>query len=272
MKQENKEGFIMSEFKSTFIESDHVAIYKDKVNRDSFDKFYESERVTVRRCIADSSSLLDIGCLNGDTWGAIRAEKSLRYTGMDIDPAAIKQARLNFQDAEFIIGDFLDEAIPDIRYDTVLSLNLFDHFEDWKAAMRGFRRYATKYINFSTLLRADGPSVTDRDLSYVYYGGGKRRLLWAVHNIHELYAYAATEEIAASAVEIYCYRKYDDTRFGNVGYAVHSVHPLPIGDILVGNVVIVLDQGGGMRATKRRPDFKVVCNGRIMVDSPWTTK
>ena len=262
----------MSEFKSTFIESDQVAIYRGKKNRDGLDKFYESERVTIRRCIADSSSLLDIGSLNGDTWGAIRAEKALSYTGMDIDPVAIQQARSNFPDAEFIVGDFLDEAASEIRFDTVLSLNLFDHFEDWKAAMRGFRRHAIKYINFSTLLRAEGASVTDRDLSYVYYGGGERRLLWAVHNIHELYAYAATEEIGAASVEIYCYRKYDDARFGNVGYAMHSVHPLPIEDILVGNVVVVLDQGGGMRATKRRPDFKVVRDGRVVIDSPWKTK
>lgn len=135
--------------------------------------------------------------------------------------------------------------------------------------MRNLCRFSKKYVNFSSLLRMDGSSIVDPDVSFIYYAGGKKRILWAVHNVVELAAFCAAEIISATSVLVYCYKKYDNERFGNVNLSAHCVHPLPFENVLVGNVLIEVNPSRGMAATNVRPDLKIVINDIVAFDSPW---
>ncbi len=252
-----------------FTESPQIKKYDRKENRVTLDSFYDSERITLERVLPDCQTVMDIGCLNGETYGAIKKKYDIAYSGVDVDPDAIEIAKKNYSDAEFIVGDFMEENFTLPPKDLVLALNLFDHFEDWKAALRNLRRFASKYINFSSLLRLNGPTVVDRDLSYIWYGGGKYRLLWAAHNIFELAAYCGTEEINASSIFVYAYHKFNKYRFDNMwrmGRVCQSFDPR---DLLVGNVVIELDESKCMSVTDVRPDLVIVVDDKVVFDSPW---
>lgn len=220
--------------------------------------------------LPQAKSIADVGCLNGDTFGAIQQKYDVRYTGIDIDRNAIAIAEKRYPEADFVVGDFMSPSFQHKKSDVVLALNLFDHFEDWKLALRNLKRLSSRYINVSSLLRLNGPSLVEPDQSFIHYSQGDHRLLWAVHNIYELAAYCATEDIAATSVFVYCYKKYDDGgRFSNIERAAHSVHAMPLEDILVGNVVVEFDDENAMSKTKRRPDLKIVVDDKAVTDSPW---
>src|SRR5262249_137451 len=151
----------------------------------------------------------------------------------------------------------------------VIAFNLFDLFEDWKAALINIKRFSTRYINIGSLLSLDWPTVTDPDVSFVYYAQGDTRMVWAVHNVFELAAFSATEHINATSVYVYCYRKYDQRRFGNFKRAENVVHPMPLDQILCGNVIVEFDDQRAMQKTKVRPDLTIVVNDKVVFDSPW---
>jgi len=253
--------------RDAFTGSPQIAIYSDKENRKGFASLYESERATIERALPNVQSVIDIGCLNGDLYGAISERKRVDYLGVDIDPAAIEIAKPRHPGATFRVGDFIDPTFSAPRADMVVALNLFDHFADWKSALRDLCRFSKRYVNFSTLLRIDGgPSLTEKDLSFIHYGGAGTRILWAVHSVWWLAAYAATEEIGATSIYVHCYEKHA-ARFSNLARAAHAVHALPLNDLYVGNVLIEL--GEPMQKTNIRPTLEIIADGKAVFNSPW---
>lgn len=252
-----------------FTQSNQYNIYKKKPNRINFNSLYESEKHTLDKFLPVCSSIIDIGCLNGDTLNLIKRKYDVLCTGIDIDTKAIETAKSKYKDIHFIEGDFMDINITCPKADMVIAFNLFDHFFDWKGALKNLKRFSNRFINISTLMRLNGATLLDEENNFVYYAKGKHRLLWAVHNIFELSAYAATEHINATFIYVYCYTKYDKKKFDNFNLAAHCCHAMSPQELLVGNMVIEFDDDKGMVKTKRRPDLKIILNGKVIFNSPW---
>lgn len=255
-----------------FIDSNQVDMYEDKPNRKTFDDFYLSERQTLKRILPYCSSVLDIGSLNGDTLDAIAQRYPVKCTGIDIDMSAVARARVKHPKYNFELADFLDPEAQIPAADLVIAFNLFDHFEDWTVALRALCRPSNRFVNFSTLFRIDGPSLVDANTSFIYYARNTKRILWAVHNIYELCAYCATENICATSIYVYCYQKYNASRFKNSHLAQHSVHGMPMENILVGNIVLEIDREKAMERTAVRPDLTIIIDDKVVFDSPWKQK
>ncbi len=250
-----------------FIDANQMRFYESVNKRDRFAVLYHSEQETLRRVLPHVKSVTDIGCLMGDLCAAFR-EYDVAFTGIDVDQEAIDIAKSRYPEGTFLCGDFLD---PDFRIETselVTAFNLFDHFEDWKGALRNLRRFTSRYLNFSTNMSLDWPTVVDRDVSYIFYGGAEKRILWAVHNIFQLAAYAATEDIGAVGIYVYAYNKF---RADNVEKMQNVNLPFDPRNLLTGNVVIEVEGEGHMAKTKARPDLTIVVNGVTVFDSPWKT-
>lgn len=258
----------MSDYNELFIKSRQIEHYNNAITRQSFDNLYLSEKVTLERILPAVRTVTDIGCQSGDIFGVIRSKYKIDYTGIDIDSKAIDIANKKYPEAKFFVSNFLDEDHSIPKSDLVVAFNVFDHFKDWKKALRGLKRYSKKYINFSTLLRIDGPTVVDYDISYAYYMGQNKRILYAAHNIYELASYCGTEDIQAKSIYVYAYHKYTHEK-GNMDIAGVVSVPFPIENLLVGNVVIEWDSKNNMSQTTIRPDLTIVIDDQIICESPW---
>ncbi len=68
-------------------------------------------------------SALEIGCGHGHTMEHLRRVVGGNWTGMDISPVAVEQARAIWPDGQFVVGDIAGGAIgipPNTRYDIVM--------------------------------------------------------------------------------------------------------------------------------------------------------
>jgi SAM-dependent methyltransferase len=76
--------------------------------------------------VRDDSSILDVGCGQGDLYGFLGASGySVQYTGVDLSPEMITSARERFPAADFILGDVLETDLD--MHDFVLASGLFDY-------------------------------------------------------------------------------------------------------------------------------------------------
>src|SRR3990167_6358584 len=173
-------GYDQSGKYDVFTKSAQINVYDKKENRKTLDSFYISERETLEMVLPRIKTITDIGCLNGETYEAIKKKHDhISYLGIDLDAKALDIAKKCYPDANFVCGDFMNEEFEQPKSDLVLALNLFDHFSDWKSALRNLKRFSSKYVNFSTLMRLSGSTVVDPDLAYLYYAASGRRILWA---------------------------------------------------------------------------------------------
>jgi SAM-dependent methyltransferase len=92
-------------------------------------------RAIVRRILqttgADSSSrVLSLGCGIGDT-ELVLAPHVAHITGIDLSPAAVRQARIdsaNVSNVEFIEGDF--DRIPPGEFDAIIAIFFLHHLDE----------------------------------------------------------------------------------------------------------------------------------------------
>lgn len=76
--------------------------------------------------VRDTSSVLDVGCGQGDLYAFLYARGfSGQYTGVDLSPELITSARECFPAANFILGDVLQADLD--AHDFVLASGLFDY-------------------------------------------------------------------------------------------------------------------------------------------------
>ena len=70
--------------------------------------------VLVELGLFDGCSVLDVGCGFGDFFGYLSRDRgmSVRYTGIDINPALIDIARRKYPAAAFAVGDAQSDEIP----------------------------------------------------------------------------------------------------------------------------------------------------------------
>lgn len=235
-----------SDLTKKYLNSKQVKFYYNK--RKTLKDLYKSERKTLQYLKGKYKSVIDIGCCTGNLSQVF--PKKISYCGIDIDEKAIKQARLSNPQKYFIKKDFLRGETP--KAELVIAFNLIDQYKDWKKAIKQLCKHSTKYVNFSTLLRLNGETVTDQSLSFSHYSNGKEIVLWGIHNLYSIIAYCSSKEINASSIYVYCYRKR----------IINSVHPLPDKDLYVGNIVLEINKKKAWAATGTKPKLKIEINAR----------
>jgi cyclopropane fatty-acyl-phospholipid synthase-like methyltransferase len=114
--------------------------------------------------LAESGALrghvLDAGCGTGEH-ALMAAGSGLRATGIDRSATAIafavEKARARGLDVRFLVGDVLDMASLDERFDTVLDMGLFHTFDDgdWVTYVANLRRVTSPGSRYFMLCFSD---------------------------------------------------------------------------------------------------------------------
>jgi len=115
------------------MDSNEIAAYYDQSCRDSqygwqaSFLFSEDDQyvrfATVNSIIAPNSSVLDVGCGQGD-FCPFAKTKNLLYTGLDISGEMIQKAKQKFPMANFVQWDFVSNPIEE-KFDYVMALGTF---------------------------------------------------------------------------------------------------------------------------------------------------
>ena len=97
--------------------------------------------------------------------------------------------------------DFIKPKKKYGKYDFVFSLNVFEHYTNWKKLL-DLTKIFKKYFCFTSNLKLEGNASLDFETSFFYYNGDKKPMLWAVHNMFELISYLSLIEINAKNIFI----------------------------------------------------------------------
>lgn len=217
--------------KKAYLETDinsqlfSVKEYKLKDQVKSLQRFFTKEY------IKDGYSMLDIGGAAGDLAGAIKSEiANIQATIIDPNHECIMEGGEKYPDFEFIEGFFPDDFKLNKKFDIVSMQALFPQIPNWKEMLLLFSKYSKKYINFECLLRMQGTTVVDKDVSYAYYLDSGSRVYQVIHNIYEMINFLCIEEMRVKKISFY-------------GYSIpqgHNFRCLPVSEQMRGNFMIEL--------------------------------
>lgn len=94
--------------------------------------------------IKDGDKILDVGCGSGKLLKAL-AGKKINYLGIDISQGLIKNAKEDFPDNNFIMGDILDlGSIPEINFDYVFCIAVLQHIPGKDLQIQAMRQLKNK--------------------------------------------------------------------------------------------------------------------------------
>lgn len=240
--------------------------------KESFKKLYKAEQVIFNRFLKKDFSVLDIGCLLGSHRESLKKFK-IKYNGLDVDAKAIAAGKKKYKGISIFCDDFLKPKKKINKYDFVFSLNVFDHYINWKDAIKAYKQYSKRYIFFTSHLKTTGPTILDKETSFIAYDPPKT-ILWAVHNIFELIAFASSYEIGAKNVYVYAYNKFHKKNWlgpDNRKLAGVSNFPIDPREILVGGVVIELNKNFKKENTGKfsKSRFQIYINNSLYLKSWW---
>jgi len=126
----------------------------------------------VNNIIAPNSSVLDVGCGQGD-FCPLTVSKNLLYTGVDVSGLMIEKAQQKFPKANFVQWDFLENKI-DEKFDYVLALGTFslkvsdDQYEYIKSALKKCFENANKAV-ITTILTTTSDVKFEGEESKLFY-------------------------------------------------------------------------------------------------------
>lgn len=135
--------------------------------RGTTDDVYPSEWFFLKDRLKEGISVLDIGCAQGG-FAAILAEhlKDFRYTGIDISPSMIEQAKARYPRQRFLCcpeGDF--SPLGDEGFDLVLVLGILHLHESWRQTLAGAWAHCRGALLFD-LRETEGPTLEDKSVSW----------------------------------------------------------------------------------------------------------
>lgn len=149
----------------TFWSSEKVIQFY-RANRSDSKSLYRSESVFLSKVLGHNSSLLDIGCAAGGFSKIIREfNPAVTYTGVDISPRMIEEARLRFPGDDFRVIDGSVLPFEDDSFDAVISFGVLHMAETWKTLLAEGWRVCRNHFLFDVRL-VGGASVSDPSLSY----------------------------------------------------------------------------------------------------------
>ena len=234
--------------------------------REKFENLYKSEKIVFKKYLKECKTVLDVGCLYGSLSLALK-KFNVKYYGIDTDKKAIQYGKKHFKNINLYHDDFLKPKKKYPKCDFVFSLNVFDHYKNWKQVLRAYKKLTNKYICFTTNLKLEGNTNLDKDVSFTHYPV-PRPILWSVHNIFELVAYLSSYAIGPKNIYIYAYHKYHKENWNTAAY---SVIPMDPRKLLVGSVVVEIDKKFEKKNRLKflRPSVEIFIDGSQFFKSPW---
>lgn len=212
--------------------------------RGEFKDFYDSEKhfflfeplkgLFKKNNSVSVAKLLEIGCGTGGLGRALKKRFSftkINYVGVNNNPAecSIGEQLTPFP-ARFVCETF-PLAGSHKRFDLVLSFGFFHMQPDWKECLKAMVDCSKRFVNVSVMVRLDGSTVVDKDLSYFYYLDTGERVHSIVQNLYELINFCCIKEMRAKNIWYYGYHSKAKST---------ARRPLPVRDIVYGNLLLEL--------------------------------
>lgn len=267
--------------KKIYLDSNHVNQYlgKNKVKieeedfkpsvRVNFSDLYRSEQQSLNFLRGKFDTVIDIGCGTGSLSQALlnhsNDKNKYKYLGIDIDQRMIDSANKYFKNhnINFICKDiFAGSNLESLNgFELLLGFNLLTQYSDWKNTLRALKNLNSKYINFSSLLTFNSPTIVDKDLSYTNYNATTNKVtqvVTAIHNIFWLYSFLCSPGMDASEVNVFCYKKN----------TLDMIHPIDLNDLYVGNIVAEFDINKSWIKTGKRPRLRIYDNEFLRYSNP----
>jgi SAM-dependent methyltransferase len=125
-----------------------------------------------------NSKILDLGCGLGCLYGYLKSHGWRGdYTGIDLLPSMVKEARIRFPEARFEVRDILENPTPE-QWDYVLISGIFNHrvHDNWEwmeQIMKAVLKSARKGAAFNVLSSESG--WWDSELFYAPPAGLERK-------------------------------------------------------------------------------------------------
>ena len=173
----------------------------------------DARRFFIRHFVYANDSFLDIGGATGTFLHLVNETIPINGTVLDSDRDCIEWGRQNRPHIRFIENCFLNHKQGGLacKYDHVSMWSLLPHLGNWKTIIKEMVRFANKSIMFSSILKTEGTTVVDNDVSYFYYFNTGKRMYQVIHNIYELCNFLCLEEIRAKKIICLGQSVIDDT-------------------------------------------------------------
>lgn len=135
-------------------------------HRYSVDDLYKSETFFLEDAVKTGKSILDIGCAAGGFSKIVKTyNKDLEYTGVDISPSMIDEAKRRFPDDNFSLCNGLKLDFPDNSFDIVISFGVLHMTENWKELLSEAWRVCRVSLILDLRVVEDN-GICDADTSY----------------------------------------------------------------------------------------------------------
>lgn len=136
-------------------------------HRNSITDTYESERFFLSKIIRPGYSVLDVGCAAGGFVDIFRNyERSITYTGVDISPEMIHQARILHPDVHFEVIDGGNLPFESNHFDIVFCSGALHMAPNWREILSESWRVTKTAFLFDIRIKAFPPSIEDSKRSY----------------------------------------------------------------------------------------------------------
>jgi len=245
--------------------------------RIKYNQLWESERAFLnKKYLQDGMSILDVGGASG-ALGDILQKKfdhKYDYTCIDPDSKAINKGKILYPNLNFIKGYFPNDLPKLKKYDLVILTGWFAQVIEWKKLLTELCSRSKKFINIALNFRLEGTTVTDPDLSYVYYLDTGIRVPEITHNIFEFINYVSCHELLAKKIMFYGYTRPQKP--------TSAYRPLERKKQIQGNLLIekflgsdgdfkriggisnqaLSAMGGQFKFATFKPEYKILINGK----------
>ncbi len=151
-------------------EENVVQFYQRERHR--LEDLYDSERALLVPALEESTSVLDVGCAAGGLYNILEKLKpGIRYTGVDVSPEMIAQARCRYPSAQFQVSDCSQPDFPEGAFDLVLSMGVLNHNPNYLEMIREHYRVSRKgcVLDLPRMVRA--PYTFERSTSHIVLKG-----------------------------------------------------------------------------------------------------
>ena len=136
-------------------------------HRNSVIDTYESERFFLSKYIRPGSSILDIGCATGGFIHVFQEyEPTISYTGVDISPEMITQARKLHPGVRFEATDGDRLPFADDSFSIVFISGALHMAPNWRDILSEAWRVTKDFFIFDVRLKEKPPVIEDSTISY----------------------------------------------------------------------------------------------------------
>lgn len=163
--RKNKKTGDRTSFGDSWSQENAVRYYSS--HRNSVSETYESERFFLSKYIHAGSSVLDVGCATGGFLHVFEEyEPTISYTGVDISPEMISQARKLHPGIRFDVADGDRLPFADNSFNIVFISGALHMAPNWRDILAEAWRVTQDYFIFDVRLREKPPVIEDSTISY----------------------------------------------------------------------------------------------------------